>query len=214
MIAAALVCGGLVTVPVSAQAADNATTPVATASASVGGLDIVVNGQASHLDPTAPCESSGTLENVSGNIDAGAVRYGRGTTTCAKNADGTASAKATGQRFETTVLQQFGGPVIKIRTYSTSCATKENGSSGNMELSGLTGVTVPDDIPANYTVTVPSPKASDPPLANVVFNELVAPSPPDGSLKTHTMRIVLFPQGGPASGEIVVGTASCDPFGG
>jgi len=222
ILAAVLVCGGLVTVPISAQAAVNSNgvasiatiqDTAATAGSSVGSIETVVNGQATHLAPIAPCATAGPLQNSSGNIDAGATRYGRGTTTCAKNADGTATATATGQRFETTVLEQFGGPAIKIRTFSTKCNTTANGSSGSMELGGLTGVTVPQNIPANYTVTVPAKKAGDPPLASVIFNELIAPTPADGSLSTHTMRIKLFPQGGPGSGDIIVGTASCDPFG-
>jgi hypothetical protein len=31
---------------------------------------------------------------------------------------------------------------------------------------------------------------------------------------TNTVHIKLFPEGGPAEGDIILGTAKCDPFGG
>ncbi|GAA1972664.1 hypothetical protein [Amycolatopsis minnesotensis] len=205
------VCGGLLAVAPAAEAV-----PVtAMAAGSLGSADVTVGTQAVHAAPIAVCEVGGTLQNTSSGASVGTTtKYGRGDTTCTRDANGTASAKATGQRFETSILKQFGGPVIKVRSYTAGCTTTANGSSGYMEIGGVSGLTVPTDIPANYTVAIPGKNAGDPPMAEVVVNELIAPTPPDGSLATHAMHIKLFPQGGPASGDIMVGSASCDPYGG
>jgi hypothetical protein len=201
----------LVVVPVTARA-DEIT---ASGAGSIGAVDITVGQQSAHADPIAPCVVDTTAANRNDPVSVGTTtKYGLGTTTCKRNSNGTASVQVSGQRFETTVLQQFGGPVIRARTFKAGCDTTENGSSGSMELGSVTGFTVPTSIPPNYTVTIPGSTAGAPPMAEIVLNELVVPNPPDGSLTTHAMHIKLFPQGGPASGDIVVGTAACAPYGG
>ncbi|PXY21415.1 hypothetical protein BAY60_25920 [Prauserella muralis] len=208
-----MLAAGAVVLPASAQAAQ---APTSTASASLGEADIVVGGTPAQAAPIAPCDVvAGPPANSSGGTRVGSTtEYGRGETSCTRSGDGTSSAKVAGQRFETKVLRQFGGPTIRVRTYSAECRTTAKGSSGYVELGGVSGFTVPADIKPNHTLTIPGAKPGDPPMARIVLNELVVPSLPDGSLTTHTLRIVLFPEGGPGSGDIVLGTASCDPFGG
>jgi hypothetical protein len=210
----AAVCGGLAfAAPAQAQATDTEVT--ATASGSLGGADIVVGGTPAQGGPVALCQVDGTAQNFTDGASVGSkVKYGKGNTKCVRDENGVASATVTGERFETTVLRQFGGPAIRVHSYTASCATTGNGSSAHIELEGVSGVQVPQDIPPNTVLTVPGRQQGDPPMAEVVLNELVAPTPPDGSLTANTMHIKLFPQGGPASGDILVGNASCDPFGG
>ncbi|MDQ0376923.1 hypothetical protein [Amycolatopsis thermophila] len=210
IVVAALLCGGVVGVPASAQAQQT----TATGAGSVGAVDITVDAAPAHADPLATCVVDRT---PSGHTDpvtvGGKTSYGSSDTTCTRNTDGTASVKVTGQRFETSVLQPYGGPVIKAGTFGAGCTTTAKGSNGYMELGAVTGITVPESIPANHTITIPGATPDAPPIAEVVLNELVVPSPADGSLTTNAMHIKLFPQGGPASGDILVGSARCSPFG-
>ncbi|GAB3564615.1 choice-of-anchor P family protein [Amycolatopsis endophytica] len=209
IVTVATLLGGLVAVQASAQAQQGAT-----GAGSVGAADITVEGMTAHSDPIAPCAVDTTPSNRTDPITVGTkTKYGLGETTCTRNADGTASVKVTGQRFETSVLEQFGGPVIKARTFGAGCNTTANGSNGSMELGTVTGITVPQSIPPNHVVTIPGATPDAPPMAEVVLNELVVPTPADGSLTTNALHIKLFPQGGPASGDILVGSASCSPYG-
>lgn len=202
-------CGGLVAVPATAQGQ-----PTATGAGSVGAVDITVNGTSAHSDPIAPCVVDDAPSARTDPVTIGTkTKYGLSSTTCTRNADGTASVKVTGQRFETSVLQQFGGPVIKVRTFGAGCNTTANGSNGSMELGSVTGITVPQNIPPNHTIAIPGTTPGAPPMAEVVLNELIVPVPADGSLTTNAVHIKLFPQGGPASGDILVGSASCSPYG-
>lgn len=206
--AGAALCLGVVPTPAWA-----ATDPAA-GSASAGAADITVDGQPAFLTPMSPCATGTAPSGQSDPVWAGpTTRFGSATSSCGLNPDGTANVKAYGQRFETTVLQRYGGPVIRVRAFSAACSTTADGSGGRIELSGVTGITLPREIPVNYTMTITGRVPGALPLAEIVANELIAPTPPDGSLTSHALRIRLFPQGGPASGDIVLGTASCDPFG-
>lgn len=206
----ALAAGSLL-VPGTAQARE----AVSTASASVGEVDIVVAGTVARLQPIALCDVDGTTENSSRGVEAGRhTSYGGGDTSCAREPEGISAAMATGRRFETEVLRQFGGPELSVRTFSAECRTTGNGSSGYVELGGVRGFRLPSEIPPDHTITIPGAEDGDPPMAEIVLNELVAPTPADGSLTTNALHVKLFPQGGPASGDIVVGTANCDPYAG
>lgn len=200
----------LAAVPVTAQAQE----VTATGSGSVGAADVTVEGEQDRADPIAPCALDATAENRADPVFVGpTTKFGLGSTKCVRGADGTASVQVEGSRFETSALRLYGGPRITVRTYQVGCTTTKNGSSGSMQLGAVTGFTVPENIPVNYTIPVPGRTEGDPPMAEIVLNELVVPHPADGSLVTHAMHIKLFPQGGPASGDIYVGTAACDPFG-
>jgi hypothetical protein len=215
IIMAAVVCGGLAVAP--AAYADTPGAPAvvvkATATASSGSVDATVDGTKVLAAAVGPCSADGPLQgDTRGGLAGTIAEFGNGQALCGRDADGTAAAQAKGARFSTSVLKAYGGPVIGVRTFTARCSTTPVGAGGYVEVGTVTGITVPENIPANYTITVPSP-AGGPPLANVVLNESVAPTPPDGSLLIHTMHIVLFPQGGPATGDIYLGTAACDPYG-
>jgi hypothetical protein len=210
IIMVAAVCGGLVAAPLPADAAP----VVATASGSAGSVDVTADGQHIVADAVAPCTADGPLKGGTlGGTYGNAAVFGNSDTACAHLPDGTAVGQASGHRFKTTILQQFGGPEITVRTFVSRCATTETGSSGYIEIGDVTGFTVPANIPANYTLTIPGAAPDTRPMARVVLNELVTPSPPDGSLTTNTVHIKLFPEGGPATGDIMLGTAKCNPFG-
>lgn len=183
------------------------------ASASVGRVNMIVGGVAIHTMPIADCATGATTDAMTLGVNAGTTTsYGLSESHCTRGSDGMASARMSGTRFETTVLARYGGPVIEVRTFGARCETTANGSRSYVSLGGVQGISIPQTIPANYTITVEGTEQQNRPVARIVLNELVAPTPPDGSLTVHTMRIELFPEGGPASGEIIVGTASCDPY--
>lgn len=216
IVMAAVVCGGLVAAP--AAYADTPGTPAsavkATATASSGSVNVTVDGTKVLAAPVGPCSADGPLKSdTRGGLAGTIAEFGNGEALCGRGTDGTAVGQAKGVRFKTTVLKEYGGPEIDVRTFTAQCSTTPVGAGGYVEVGTVTGITVPANIPANYTITVPAPDPGAPPLADVVLNESVAPTPPDGSLTTSTMHIKLFPQGGPASGDIYVGTAACDPYG-
>jgi hypothetical protein len=206
----AVVCGGLVAsvpAPAVAQSAANA-------AGSLGQANFEAGGQPAQGGPFALCQVDGVAQNVTNGASVGTtVRYGPGHTTCSRDQNGAATATAAGERFETTVLRRLGGPTIRVRSFSATCSTTGNGSKASVSLDSVSGVPVPSDIPAGYTMVIPGRTPADPPMAEVVLNELVVPSPPDGSLTANAMHIKLFPKGGPASGDITVGSVSCAPFG-
>ncbi|RZS41091.1 hypothetical protein EV193_103409 [Herbihabitans rhizosphaerae] len=202
-------CVGLVGLPATAQADE------VTVGAAWLGSATIVTGSTVEQGPIARC---GTDTDVSSGQSAGVTvgtttKYGRGTTTCGRDAEGMSKGAADGKRFETTVLRQFGGPTIKISGYGVSCWTRPAGSSSSMYLEGVSGFDAPQDIPSNHLVVIPG-GSGQPPAAHVVLNELTVPSPPDGSMVVHAAHIKLFPEGGPASGDIYVGSAACDPHAG
>ncbi|UJW33142.1 hypothetical protein L3Q67_04935 [Saccharothrix sp. AJ9571] len=200
-------CGGLVVAPAAAQAQ----APVATASASAGSVD-VRGEQTVQTNRIGECRLGQQDTGTSPGQTAGATKYGKSESQCSRAADtGFATSMVRGQRFETGVLRDYGGPTIKVRNYSARCDTSANGASGVVELSEVSGIEVPSTIPANHTVLVPGDDGTT--VAKVVLNEMVVPEVADGSLTTHAMRIELFPEGGPVEGEIIVGTADCDPYG-
>ncbi|QFU93479.1 choice-of-anchor P family protein [Amycolatopsis sp. YIM 10] len=206
-VAAACACGGLLVSAGAAQAA-----PVASASATAGTVDVTAGEQTVREGPIAECRLGVQDTANSPGVEAGTTKFGKTESQCSRAADtGFATSMVRGQRFETKVLRKYGGPVIKVRSFSARCDTTTNGASGLVELSDVTGIEVPPSVPANHTVLIPGDEGKT--VAKVVLNEIVVPEPPDGSLTTRAMRIELFPEGGPAEGEIVVGAASCAPYG-
>lgn len=213
IVATVIACLAASTLTSAAAAAPPAAKAVA--SGSVGAVDVVVEGEEVVLEPLAPCDVDGKQNNRSGRVKVDDVAtFGGGGTNCGRNADRRAKAAVTGRSFSTDVLRDWGGPRIRMSGFSVDCETTGNGSAGSMRLRGLRGIEVPEDIPPNYTVTVPGRIEGAAPLAKVVVNELIAPDPPDGSMTLHVMRIELFPEGGgPNSGDLIIGTANCDPYG-
>ncbi|MGH3516035.1 MAG: choice-of-anchor P family protein [Haloechinothrix sp.] len=196
----------------SAVAADE---PETSGAGSVGAVDVVYDGEEIVVDPIAECAVPGRQTNRTSGVSVGDVaRYGRATTNCRWDSAGNALVEVAGRTFSTRALVEWGGPRIRISSFTVNCQTTGNGSAASFELRGIRGIEVPDRIPSNYTVTIPGRIEGSAPLAKVVLNELIAPSPPDGSMTLNAMRIELFPEGGgPNSGDITVGTVACDPFG-
>ncbi|WP_236005448.1 hypothetical protein [Amycolatopsis pittospori] len=205
MLTGALVAGGPLTA--SAEAAP------ATASASVGSLDVEMGDEHVVTGELAPCDVDGPLSaKTQGGATGDFAKFGGGESSCGRTG-AVAVGEATGRRFETTLLRQFGGPVIKVRTFMAKCSTTKDGSLGYIEFGDVSGFTLPESIPQNYRLTIAGGKGGTA-LASITVNETVTPTPPDGSLVTHMLHIKLFPQGGgPAKGDIYLGTARCDPYG-
>ncbi|MBB3661335.1 MULTISPECIES: hypothetical protein [Prauserella salsuginis group] len=187
-----------------------------TATGTVGMVDVVQDGTDVRVGPIAAChvdgEASGSTPGLTVGEDGELAAYGRGETSCERS-EGRAQAEVSGNRFATSVLEQYGGPKIRVRSYSASCHTTDNGSASSMWLSGVTGFSVPEEIPPNHEVLIPGETENDPPMARIVLNEFTAPEPPDGSLAMSAMRIELFPEGGPVTGDIRVGSSRCAPYG-
>ncbi|MCP2234986.1 hypothetical protein [Prauserella halophila] len=187
-----------------------------TSTGAVGMVDVVQDGTDVRVGPIAACHVDGENANSTPGIavgeDGDLASYGRGETSCVREG-GQAHAEVSGNRFSTAVLEPYGGPKIRVRSYTASCHTTDNGSASSMWLSGVTGFDVPEDIPPNHEVLIPGATENDPPLARIVLNEFTAPEPPDGSLAMSAMRIELFPEGGPVTGDIRVGSSRCAPYG-
>lgn len=191
-----------------------AAAPVAsTGWASSGSLDVTIDNEHIVTGELAKCTVDGPYSaRTPGGVTGDVATFGVGETGCGRSG-AVSVAQASGHRFDATVLKRYGGPVITVRTYSAKCATSETGSGGEVTVGAVEGIKVPEQIPPNDRVVIPGGPAGTA-LATVILNETVTPQPPDGSLVTHALHIKLFPQGGPASGDIYLGTAACDPFGG
>lgn len=206
------IAGLVLTGATHAQAADE----VAVAAGSIGAVDVVLDGEVVEVDPIAECATGDTAEGSSGGVEVeDFVSYDGGETTCAIDPEtGFATAEVSGDRFRMDGLRQYGGPLIRMSSFTATCSTTETGSNAQVWFRGLTGIPVPPQLPANHVVTIPGPGTGAPPLATVTFNESIVPDPPDGSMTVNLMHIRLFPQG-PADevgGDVIVGQVHCAPF--
>ncbi len=180
--------------------------------ASAGSLDVLIDNEHVVTGELAKCTADGPASaRTDGGVTGDVASFGLGESGCGRSGE-VAIAQASGHRFEASVLKRYGGPVITVRTFSAKCATSATGSGGEVTIGAVTGITVPAEIPPNDRIVIPGGPAGTA-LATVILNETVTPQPPDGSLVTHAVHIVLFPQGGPASGDVYLGTAACDPYG-
>ncbi|MGW4486523.1 hypothetical protein ACWEOE_22080 [Amycolatopsis sp. NPDC004368] len=196
----------------AAGAPAHADAPTSTGWGSSGSVDVLVDNQHVVTGELARCDADGpTSVRTEGGATGDVADFGLGGTTCGRTGPA-ATVTAGGQRFEADVLKRYGGPALSVRTYSAGCTTTRNGSTGTVSIGEVKGFTVPSSIPANYRVLIPGGAAGTA-LAAITINETVTPQPADGSLVTHAVHIQLFPQGGPASGDIYLGTAACNPFG-
>jgi hypothetical protein len=196
----------LIATPASATAAGTA---------SAGSASIVRSSKTIPVAPVAPCSLTGQKQgSSSGASKNGLVSYGPSSSTCSRDKQAhTSSSTAKGSGFSLSALQNYGGPLIKVATYQVSCTATQNGTNASWSFSGLTGVTIPKQVPQNYTVKI---KFGNTLLADVILNEVVFPDPNDGSITLNMMHIVLFPNGTPPhstalSGDIYVGSAACSP---
>jgi hypothetical protein len=184
--------------------------------ASVGSADVTVNGKKRVVQPpVAQCVTAGgNIQNASKRIRLrGVAEYGDGSTKCtADPANGRITVEAKGQRFELNALPEYGGPRIRISDFLATCATTVSGAVARMQFSGLVGMDAPQELTPNYTVMIPGDHGQ-PPLAKIILNEIIVPSPPDGSITLNLMHVIFSPSGsGPISGELVVGGVYCTPL--
>jgi hypothetical protein len=199
----------LVTVPAQAE------TGAAMASGSAGTVTMTRNGVPVVVDPISPCATAGgqSLGNTAQVAVPDVVTFGDSASTCVVDAtDRLASVEVTGRDVLFDALVAHGGPRLSLASYTVRCNASRTDSSSSLMTTGLSGVSVPEDLPANYLVTVPGADGA-PPLATVTFNEKIVPIRPDGGTIVNLMHIRVFPQGGPDSGDVVVGSVHCVPAG-
>lgn len=198
----------LVTAPAQAAPGD------AVAVGSAGSVNVHLDSAPIVVDPIAVCRSDGPAQGSSGTVAVDDfVSYTDGRSTCTVDDAGEiASVEVSGGRFRLDGLRDFGGPRIRLAGFGARCDTTLAGTSSSIQLSGLSGVAVPADLPPNYVTTIANPSVGQPPLATVTFNETIVPSPPDGSMTLNVMHIRLFPEGpGQNTGDVVVGSVHCAP---
>jgi hypothetical protein len=174
------------------------------------------------IEPVTPCSTEGTLANSGSNTSkATVVSFGNSKSACTVDDAGEiATVTITGGEFRLDALRQYNGPRIRLSSYTAKCETTKTedetgthvGSKASFQFSGLSGIKAPSNIPPNHVVTVPGGNGSDTkPLATVTFNETIVPDPPDGGMTVNLMHIRMFPQGGPASGDVYIGSVRCSP---
>lgn len=179
--------------------------------ANAGSAKVVMDGTPSAVDALAPCDIAGTATNsTDGAVVDDVVSYGPATTSCTHDAAARTSAMSVkGGEFDFTALTRYGGPEISFDSYQTGCTGANGSTGGSFHLTGQRGVELPDPLPANYTVTVPGVSKADPPMAKLVFGEVVPAPTQDGSTRLNTLHIKLFPEGGPSSGDLYLGSVYC-----
>ena len=186
------------------------------ASGTSGSVDATRNGAAVQVGPLAVCDTQGAETGTSGGVlKSGFLEFGPSRSTCTVSATtGVARATVHGDLFRLDALRSLGGPRIRLTDYNVTCSTTANGSSASWQVGGLSGITVPPQIPPNHVVMVPGRTSGAPPMAKVTMNETIVPDPPDGSMTVNIMHIELYPEGGNSnlSGHIVVGSAYCSPY--
>jgi hypothetical protein len=202
----------ILTNPLTAHASP--TTAAGTASA--GSADITSDGHFYLVPDVGACTLPNTAHGTSpGASQAGIVDYGPADATCTTDqAAHTSKSVANGANFVLSALQPYGGPQIKIANYQVTCTATTSGTNAAWQFSGWTGLTLPDQVPNNYTIPVKT--TSGQLLANVIVSEVILPNPNDGSITLNMVHIILFPNGTPAgtppmSGDIYVGTTACSP---
>ncbi|OLF17524.1 choice-of-anchor P family protein [Actinophytocola xanthii] len=187
----------------------------ALASGSIGAVNIVVDGTPQAIPPIAECQTGANQQASTPGVGVtDFVEFAAGSTRCrASVVAWTTTATVTGGTFRLPGLRRYGGPLIRLASYRVTCAITTSGTEARFQFTGLNGFLAPSTVPRNHVVMIPGP-AGSPPLARVTLNELVTPTPPDGSVRLNLMRIRLFPttpSAAPATGDIVVGSVHCDP---
>jgi hypothetical protein len=206
------IAAGLVSICAFVLAATPAYAEGPAGGGSVGSAHGLVDGQPIDIQDLAACTVGGASTASTDGATAGDfVKFGTGRSACRRNDAGAAEVQVTGRKFKLD-LGRWGGPVIKMSSFSVGCGTTGNGSQASITVSGLSGMQVPNPIPANHTVTIPGTEPNSPPVARIVIHEVITPDPPDGSLTVNLMHVTLFPDGMAIhSGHVVVGSVSCSP---
>lgn len=207
------VFAGLAALALVLPGADHARAdPGPVARASLGSVDLVLDGEAATIEPIAPCGAEVEDASSEGAEIAEFVEFEAGSTTCEVD-EGVATASVTGERFRLTGLARYGGPsLIRIADFTATCETTETGSSSRVRFGELSGLTVPSRVPPNHVVTIPGPPGAAP-IATVTFNETAMTEPEEGAITVNLMHVRLFPEGPTeqVTGDIVVGSVTCVP---
>jgi len=197
---------GLVLTGLFAAAAPASAAAVAMGTGTAGSVDMVLDEEPVTVEAVAPCQTGGVPSGDSGGVAvSGVVQYGESTSTCTLDpASGVASVEVSGEKFRLEEIESAGVPRLKITRFAARCQTTGTGSNASFQVTGLSGVDVPEQIPPNYTVTFPG--------ATLVINETIIPEPADGSLSMNVLHLRLNPTAAdPSGGDVVVGAVHCDP---
>lgn len=193
-----------------------ATPATAPGVASTGSAHVVRDGHTFGVADVGQCSLTGPQQAQSPGVTrVGIVSYGPATATCTTDPTAhTSKSTANGTAFALTALQAYGGPQIRIANYQVTCTATTNGTNAAWQFSGLTGITVPQQVPNDFVIPVKS--AGGNLLANVTLNEVILPNPNDGSITLNMVHIALFPNGTPPgtvpmSGDVYVGSTACSP---
>lgn len=180
----------------------------ALAQGSVGWVRGQFGDQPVAAGPLATCRTGLLSEGSSGPVELeGVVSFEGGASSCEIDEAGElARTVVEGGHVRFDGLRPHGGPRIRIRNFSARCDTTATGTNSWVHFSGLSGLRVPGELPANHVVPVPGPDGA--PIATVTFNETTAS---DGGTTVNLMHVRMFPDGGPATGDVVVGTVRCVP---
>lgn len=199
-------CGLLV-----GAAAANATAATVAGTASLGSASVVIDGKNTTIDALAPCDLAHPGEfPTEGVTQDDVAAFGKGQSSCAQDtAHKKTTMSATGADFRLTALRAYGGPEIGFSSYQAGCEGTTGQSAARFSVGGYYGVELPEKVPADYSVTVPGAGQGDKPLAKLTFGEVVPSPTRDGSLTMNALHVQLFPEGGPASGDIYVGSVHC-----
>ena len=156
------------------------------------------------VDPDTPTPSSGTVPaKTYGSL----AKFGKGTTECKKVGDDNV-VKMSGTKFELTALKQYGyTKITRVGTYSAECTSTPTGTSGKFSLGGVSGLEIPNPMPAGHMIPLKNNKGEL--LARVFFNEVTKDQ---GAIRLNVMRVAFPPAGvTPLRGSIIVGSVECRP---
>ncbi|OLR91771.1 hypothetical protein [Actinokineospora bangkokensis] len=182
--------------------------------ASAGWAGFVKAGTSTAIPDVGQCSISGPTSVTSGLVTGSGVRFGGATSTCTTTVVDpdfdltTTTSTATGTSFELSALVSLGGPRVKLTSYTTTCQADQGGTRASWSFSGLSGISgLPSPVPANYAKNL---TAGTTVLATATFNEVLLPTPNDGSIELNMLHVRFLPASG-ITGEVVVGATSCRP---
>ncbi|SDN01042.1 hypothetical protein SAMN04489726_4446 [Allokutzneria albata] len=156
------------------------------------------------VDPETPTPDKATAQaKTYGTI----AKFGKGTTECKKVGEDNV-VKMSGTKFELTALKQYGyTKITRVGTYSAECTSTPNGTSGKFSLGGVSGLEIPNPMPAGHMIPLKNNKGEL--LARVFFNEVTKDQ---GAIRLNVMRVAFPPAGvTPLRGSIIVGSVECRP---
>jgi hypothetical protein len=177
--------------------------------ASVGSANVMIGSYVNTLGAVAQCKVDSTASNSTlGSSILGVVSFGPGRSSCTRNYPTGETTTAIGTWFQLDALTSFGGPRIRLAYFRATCRADRFGASVDSSFSGLTGLgNVPRNIPENYTVRIIGRGGR--PIAIAILNEVKPARSHRGGIVLNLLHIMLFPDGGPLRGDVIVGRTTC-----